>query len=109
MTTRLLCILGVAGAAWLGIVNPAQADPISSKCGPWCHVPMAWQGGDGPMAWQGLGPRTGNFEQMRVRLSVPPGQDIQWAQFREMVEQNPQDVVRRQEMLKLFHVLRYHR
>ncbi|MBF0370006.1 MAG: hypothetical protein HQL52_11180 [Magnetococcales bacterium] len=62
----------------------------SSYCGPMCHVPMAWQGGSGPMAWQGLGPREGHFEQMQARFVSPSTQNSAWERFRLLVlNRNP--------------------
>ncbi|MBF0609614.1 MAG: hypothetical protein G8345_05935 [Magnetococcales bacterium] len=69
--------------AYLGN-NSALANVDSSQCGSLCHVPMAWQGGSGPMAWSSLGPRNGTFEQMRMKLGVP---SQQWRPFETAVLQ----------------------
>ncbi|MBF0444649.1 MAG: hypothetical protein HQL68_03605 [Magnetococcales bacterium] len=70
---------------------PAQSASVSDEqlkagdCGFMCHVPMAYQGGGGPMAWYSLGNKSGSFQLMKLRFRIREDQEEDWAAFEKVV------------------------
>lgn len=87
---------------FLGSVAPSLAVAERSEiCGPMCHLPMAWHGGGGQMAWCAVGPKDGTFEQMTKRFAARRAHDAEWKQFQEALKLYP-GMDRERAVLKAF-------
>ncbi len=85
MSRRKSSVLACGGILFLTMSGAldAQPPPPSARCGYMCHVPMAYQGGSGPMAPRGLGPVAGDISQMKAHFGIRSDQEPAWAQFQE--------------------------
>ncbi len=84
-----LSLMLLAASSMVAVAGTALAGPDptlqSTDCGFMCHMPMAHQGGGGPMAWYSLGPKSGSFQQMKARLRIRADQEADWAAFEKVV------------------------